>query len=183
MRSVVALIALTSLPACGAASQAPPAAVAPSPVADERCAVWNREVAFAHSVRDHDAAVFAEHVQAGAVFVSGGDALTRGRDAIVADWTPLIRGEALHLGWYPTSVVVTGDPRVVLSRGPYWIEKLKPDASPRLLTGTFQSVWVKEADGVWRVAIDGGTPPPAPASEADVEKIKAAAPVRCPAAG
>jgi uncharacterized protein (TIGR02246 family) len=144
-----------------------------------RCAVWDRENEFARSVADHDAKRFAEHVLPAAVFVDGGD-LLRGRDAIVAGWESIIRGEGFVLTWHPTSVEILGDSRVALSRGPYWIESTKPDANPKYLTGNFQSTWVEDADGVWRVAIDGGTPPPKPATEADVKKLAGSIPSTCP---
>jgi ketosteroid isomerase-like protein len=167
-------------PASSPAGAAP--AVSPLP-AVAACAVWDRELAFARSVQNHDARAFAEIVHPGAVFVEG-DTLHRGRDAVVKSWDDLIRGDKMRIDWHPTSVVLTGDPRVALSRGPYWIEVTKPDAKQRFLTGVFQSVWLKDDGGVWRVAIDGGpAPPPVPATEADVEKIKASLPARCPMAG
>jgi ketosteroid isomerase-like protein len=187
LTSFVAISASASCaPAAPPAPSASPSGAAPavsvSPAA-AACAVWDREVAFARSVQNHDARAFAEIVHPGAVFVER-DALQQGRDAVVKSWGDLIRGDAMRLDWHPTSVVLTGDPRVALSRGPYWIEVTKPDAKERFLTGAFQSVWLKDDDGVWRVAIDGGpAPPPVPATEADVAKIKASLPTRCPMAG
>jgi ketosteroid isomerase-like protein len=141
--------------------------------------VWDREVEFARSVQDHDARAFAEHVHPGAVFV-GGDSLQQGGAAIAEAWRGLLAGVSLRIDWHPTSVVLAGDGHVALSRGPYWIERLKPDANPRFLTGVYQSVWLQGRDGVWRVTIDGGTPEPVPATEADIAKIKASLPARCP---
>ena len=115
--------------------------------------MWDREVAFARSVETHDAAAFAEHVHPGAVFVDS-EGIAQGRDAIAKGWASIVRGDALHLGWRPASVVVTGDPRVALSRGPYWLVIAKPGETPRYMTGTYQSVWVKGRR--WRVARAGG---------------------------
>ena len=184
MRSILplpmALAALSCAPASPPPSIVlPPSASAPTTASATPCVVWDREVEFAKSVHDHDARAFGEHVQANAVFV--GDTVVRGREAIVDSWKGLLRGDDLHLEWHPTSVVFTGDHRLALSRGPYWIELVKPGASPRFLAGVFQSVWMLDADGIWRVTVDGGTAPPQPASEDDVEKIKAAIPAHCPA--
>jgi uncharacterized protein (TIGR02246 family) len=178
--AALALALLSCASAPRAAAPAAPEPAASAPRADEACIVWEREVGFARSVHDHDARAFAEHVHPGAVFLQGDGSMLRGRDAIVNDWGKIIRGEGLRLEWHPTSVVQTGAPDVALSRGPYWIELTKPDANPRFVTGVFQSTWVRGGDGVWRVVIDGGTPPPAPATEADVERIKSAIPARCP---
>jgi ketosteroid isomerase-like protein len=176
------LVALTSASCNAVPVRPPPAVAAPASPSLAACAVWDREVEFARSVQDHDARAFAEHVHPGAVFVEG-DALQRGRDAVVKSWEGLLRGDKMRIDWHPTSVVMTGDPRVALSRGPYWIEVLKPDAKERFLTGVYQSVWLLDEGGVWRVTIDGGTPPAVPASAADVEKIKASLPTKCPAGG
>ena len=172
-------MAVTS--SCGSAVPPPASAPALAPGA-VACAVWDREVEFARSVHDHDTHAFAEHVHAGAVFVES-DKVVRGREAIVASWAPILRGEGLRLEWHPTSVELTGDPHVALSRGPFWIEITKPDAKNRFLSGVFQSVWVKDLDGVWRVMIDGGTPAAAATTEEELEKVKAAIPAQCPSSG
>jgi uncharacterized protein (TIGR02246 family) len=142
--------------------------------------VWEREVSFARSVHDHDAHAFAEHVLPGALFLQGDGSVLRGRDAVVEGWKGIIRGEGVRLEWHPTSVIVTGDPRVALSRGPYWYEVTKPDAKHRFMRGLYQSTWVRDTDGAWRVTIDGGTPPPAPATEEDIQKLKESLAARCP---
>jgi ketosteroid isomerase-like protein len=131
-------------------------------------------------VKDHDARAFAEHVHPGATFVEGDGSVLRGRDAVVGSWASIIRGDDFHLEWYPTSVIQTGAPDVALSRGPYWIEFTKPDAKQRFLAGVFQSIWVRDTDGTWRVLVDGGTPSPAAATEGDIARLKSAIPVRCP---
>ena len=177
LASLARRLGLLGVVACAACATRPAASPASSP-SIAKCEVWAREVDFARAVREHDAAAFADHVQQGAVFVTG-DALLRGRAAVTSSWSAILRGEDLRLSWYPTEVIPTGDPRVVLSRGPYWIEIVKPGAT-RFLKGTFQSVWVKDSDGAWRVAIDGGTPPPVPATEGEVVTMKGSAPAKCP---
>jgi uncharacterized protein (TIGR02246 family) len=173
LRTMIALLGL-ALASCSAPLQTAP------PAHDETCLVWEREVSFASSVRDHDARGFAEHVLPGALFLEGDGKVLRGRDAIVEGWKAIIRGEGIRLEWHPTSVIVTGDPRVALSRGPYWYEVTKPDAKHRFMRGLYQSTWVRDGDGVWRVAIDGGTPPPAPATEEEIQKLRDSLSTRCP---
>jgi uncharacterized protein (TIGR02246 family) len=184
MRKPRFALALLGCIGCGDAHPTPAAAPlrpVPSSTNDASCVVWDREVSFARAVHDHDARAFAEHVQSGAVFVQGDGALLRGRDAIASDWDKIIRGDGLRLEWHPTSVVQTGAPGVALSRGPYWIEFTKPDAKQRFVTGSFQSLWVLDADGAWRVLVDGGTPAPTPATEDQLQTLKASIPQQCPA--
>jgi ketosteroid isomerase-like protein len=167
---------------CGCAGAGRPVAAPPSSPGATACSVWEREVGFARSVQEHEANAFAEHVHPGATFIDG-DSLLRGPAAIAEAWKVFLVGEKLRIDWHPRTVVLSGGGRVALSRGPYWIERMKPDANPRFLTGVYQSVWVQDADGVWRVTIDGGTPEPVPANEADVAKIKASLPAQCPTEG
>ena len=166
--------------ACASSPGASPSAPPTSLSSSSACAVWDREVAFARTVQDHDARAFATFVHPNAVFIDDGGALTRGRDAVVESWKGLLRGEAVHLDWHPTTVLLTGDGHTALSRGPYWVEIAKPGAPRRLLAGTFQSVWVLDGDGTWRVAIDGGTAAASATTDEALQKIKAGIPARCP---
>ncbi|MFI5299570.1 MAG: YybH family protein [Polyangiales bacterium] len=166
----------TSLLACAA-----PAAVSPTaPTTVSRaCDVWAREVSFAKSVADHDARAFAEHVLPGAVFVDGDTTFLRGREAIVEAWKSILAGEKYAFAWHPTAVFLTSDRHVAISRGPYWLEAKSPTAKAPRLSGYYQSTWVMDIDGAWRVAIDGGTPPAAPIGEAELTALKASIPTTC----
>jgi ketosteroid isomerase-like protein len=169
MRSTL-LLAGVFFPALAIAQQPPPP---PAPNADE-CAVWARESSFAKSVEDHDANAFAEHLHADASFISGRDSVARGRDAVIADWTPLIAGKDVRLHWYPDAVTVSGDSGVAVSRGPYWMENLAPDAKEKWMAGRFISTWVRDAKGTWHVLYDGGGGNvPKPATREEIDKLVA----------
>ncbi len=167
----VLLLAGLSLVADQAIAQTPSSV--PPPTADE-CAVWAREASFAQSVEDHDAKAFAEHLHPDAAFISGRDHVARGRDAVIAEWRGIVEGKELRFHWYPDAVTVAGDTGVAVSRGPYWIENLAPDAKDRYAAGRFISTWVRDAKGTWHVLYDGGgggNAKPVPAAE--IEKLKA----------
>ena len=135
-----------------------------------RCAVWQRELDFADALARHDAAAFASHLLMDAVFIGGDGQAVRGRDAIVASWSGLIEGTAPALRWYPDAVELSGDGRVALSRGPYWMDNPALPAEQRYLAGRFISTWLRGDDGQWRVAFDGGggnVPKPAKPAEAE----------------
>ena len=68
--------------------------------ADE-CAVWARELSFAQSVADHDAAAFAAHLHPDAAFGASRAEPTRGRDAIARRWAGIIEGKAVGAGLVP----------------------------------------------------------------------------------
>lgn len=146
------------------------------------CEVWNRELSFAQAVADHDADAFAEHLLPDSTFIGGNDQPTAGRDAIAIEWAPLIEGKGIRLHWYPQAVHVAGNGTVALSRGPYWMENPAPGAKPRYLAGRFISTWMRDADGTWHVAFDGGGGNvPKPASAADIERLQAGRKVCTPA--
>ena len=92
-------------------------AATPATVPQAECQVWQRELSFARSVADHDAAAFAEHLHPEAAF-GVSRTPTRGRDAITREWMPLIQGTTLKLSWYPAVVTLGGDGRTAYSSGP-----------------------------------------------------------------
>ena len=146
---------------------APSGQDATDPVADT-CVVWARETSFAQSVARHDAAAFAEHLHADAVFVDGGNRPMRGAGNIARGWAGLISGEGVLLHWYPDAVDVAADGSLALSRGPYWMEFPNAPVEKRYMQGRFISTWQRGDDGRWLVVFDGGggnVPTPATAGQ------------------
>jgi ketosteroid isomerase-like protein len=149
----------------------------------DECAVWQRELAFAQSVENHDAKAFAAHLHPGAVFAAGTENPVRGADAVLKNWAALIEGKPLRLRWRPNIVNIGGNRNVAISSGPYMMEDTRPDAKPRYRVGTFTTVWGRESTGAaWLVLFDGGG---AAATSVDdlaaAEKFMAQAPASCPA--
>lgn len=143
------------------------------------CEVWLRERSFAETVEAHDAEAFAAHLVGDTVFGAGGPAPVRGREAVVAEWKPIIDGKAFALRWHPQFVAIGADPSVAVSSGPAWTENFDPQAKHRFTVSRFNSVWKREADGQWRVLFDGGTPPK-PATAEEVARLVASLPAECP---
>jgi hypothetical protein len=125
------------------------------PASSEECVVWRRERSFAQSAEMHDAAAFASHLQAGTVFNAGTLEADHGRDRVTKSWGPFLEGKTTVLRWRPGIVNIGGDPRVAYSRGPYILETTR-DGRVGFGVGFYQTIWVKESDGVWRVLFDGG---------------------------
>jgi len=149
------------------------AANAAAPSAETaRCAVWQRELSFAHAVDQHDAAAFASHIESDAVFAANTPHPQRGRDSIVKQWKGLLEGKTLRVRWYPAWVVQGGSPDVVLSSGPALLENLAPNANPRYTLLAYSTVWHRGSDGTWRVMFDGGDEG-RPATAQDVANFEA----------
>lgn len=178
MRAIACLLIL-ALAATNVVAAESPTAI----MTAEECAVWQRERSFAASVEAHDTDAFISHLHADAVFIGGSGDLTRGASAIAESWQAIIAGEEMVLRWYPAAVTIAGDQRIALSRGPYWMEIAQAEGEPRRMTGQFISTWVKGDDGQWRVLYDGGGGnQPQPATEDDIDKLKADSAPRCGAA-
>ena len=173
----ITLALRVSLLLCAAIAAAPSQAGEPAVPEAARCAVWGRELSFAQSVADHDAAAFAEHLHANAVF-GVGNKPTRGRDAVVGEWTGIIDGSAVKLAWYPAIVSVGGDGTTAYSSGPALFEDPKTGATS---LSRFGSVWQRGTDGVWRVIFDDGSRP-VPADAAAVKAFHDGRRKECPAA-
>jgi ketosteroid isomerase-like protein len=108
-----------------------------------------REIAFAKTMADRDLEAFRSFVSLEAVFFDG-DVRQRGRDEIARAWAPFFEGASAPFSWHPDIVEVLASGDLALTSGPVW------DASGKE-AGRFNSIWRKEADGVWRVVFDKGS--------------------------
>ncbi|BDU15835.1 YybH family protein [Lysobacter auxotrophicus] len=177
------LSAVVLLSASAAAVAQTPPKPEPARMSPAECEVWARELSFAQSVADHDAAAFASHLEPDAAFGSSQPQPTRGREAIAKRWAGIVEGKRFKLAWYPTRTTIgagsAGD--VAWSSGPSLFEDLDPKSTQRYRIGAFHSVWHRGADGVWRVLFDDGIDP-RPATEAEAVAFRAGRQATCPQA-
>lgn len=134
------------------------AAAAPA-VSAIACPAWERELSFADSVRRHDAAAFAEHVDPDAVFSVGSKTPLHGRTTIVERWAGLVSGKAGRLDWYPDRVTAANSGDLAWSTGPALFEVADGKGGTTAMLSRFSSVWRRNADGEWRVVFDSGSDP------------------------
>jgi ketosteroid isomerase-like protein len=185
------LLAASSIALAAPATPAPALVSKPAPLpkpatnpkpamSAAECAVWDRERSFAQSVEAHDAVAFAEHIREDAVFEAGTPVPTRGRAEIVENWKDTIAGKGQLLRWYPDIVTIGGNPDIALSHGVFWLQDDTPNAKQRYRTGSFNTIWQKGADGVWKVLFDWGGLPPVAVTAEELAKLKAALPASCP---
>lgn len=175
------ILALLSLLPVAIATLAQPALAAPPVLTADECAVWLREMSFAKSVADHDAAAFAAHLHPQAAFGSSQPEPSRGREAIAREWAGLIEGKAVRLEWYPTRTTIGGERDIAWSSGPALWERLADGPQPKYAISHFRSVWHRGGDGQWHVLFDDGTAPKA-VTEAEAAAFRAARPAGCPGA-
>ncbi|HEX9580024.1 MAG TPA: nuclear transport factor 2 family protein [Gemmatimonadales bacterium] len=113
--------------------------------------VFTAESSFAATmaVRNHQA--FASFVAPDAIFF--GRQPLRSKAAVVEAWAPFFSGPEAPFSWRPEMVEVLDSGILALSSGPVRDPTGKQ-------TGTFNSIWRREADGRWLVVFDKGSPPP-----------------------
>jgi uncharacterized protein (TIGR02246 family) len=114
------------------------------------------DLEMAKAVSDRNLEKFNTLIADDAVFF--GRDVSRGREAVAKAWLPLFTDASMFLKWQPTEVHVSASGDLGYSIGTY--ERMSKDASgrPTAATGTYVSIWRKQADGKWRAVLDIGTP-------------------------
>ena len=105
------------------------------------------ERAFAATMHARDFEAFKAFLADEAVFLEREP--LRGKDEIAAAWAGYFEGSA-PFSWEPETVVVLDSGKLAYSTGPVYDPEGK-----RVMT--YNSVWRREAPGVWRIVFDRGT--------------------------
>lgn len=126
-------------------------AAAPAETIDTwQAQVFAAERAFAKTMADRDHAAFATLIADDALFFSPSKVL-RGRAEVAAGWKPFFDGRQAPFSWQPDQVEVLADGSLAHSSGPV------RDPAGKVVA-RFNSIWRREAAGVWRVVFDKGEP-------------------------
>ena len=110
--------------------------------------VFAAESSFAATMANRDSIAFATFVAPDAVFF-GEKSVLRGKQAVVDGWRRFFTGPDVPFSWRPEQVEVLASGTLAHSSGPVL------DAKGQRIA-TFNSVWRREADGIWRVVFDKG---------------------------
>ena len=112
--------------------------------------VRQTEIAFAKTLADRNPAAFASFLAAETVFFSSGR-VARGAKEVAERWKGFFEGPQAPFSWAPEAVEVLDSGTLAMSSGP-----VRDPSGKR--TGTFNSVWRREADGKWKIVLDNGCP-------------------------
>lgn len=120
--------------------------------------LYNLEAKFAQETAQGGGPAFAKWFANDAVELSNGQAPTIGKAAIVAGAT-----------WKPTDYQLTWTPEggrmgpagdMGFTWGHYEGHAKQPDGTPIVESGRYMTVWKKQADGSWKVALDASNEEP-----------------------
>jgi uncharacterized protein (TIGR02246 family) len=165
----VALVGALSLIGCAQQPAPPAAAVEPVRDAPADIAALNaaRE-AFMTGYEAGDAAAIGQLYMPDAISESNNQPSLVGRDAIVASLKGMFEQVTVKTTLTPAETRTLGN--VGLDRGTYTVTVTpKAGAPPSTSEGRYMVIYVKDADGTWRVSrdMDNGVMPPAPAAAAE----------------
>ncbi len=164
---VVAGMALSFTPRAGWGQLGFPDATAqpaPNPLADStvppgKMLLFDREARFARDVAARGGAGFASWFAGDGVVLSNGKAAVVGRAAIAksATWDP----KQYQLTWTTTDAQMSPAGDMGYAWGHFEGRSQDAGGHPVTTTGRFITVWQKQPDGSWKVALDAGADEPA----------------------
>ena len=89
--------------------------------------------------------------------------MARGKEASMAIFATLAALPEYSLNWKAEIAEVGGAADLGYTIGPYHMEFQDPEGNPVVIDGKFKTIWKKQADGAWKIAVDmfntNGAPP------------------------
>ncbi len=140
----------------------------PNPLADTsvnpgKVFLFQLEARFAADVARRGGAAFADWFAEDGVMLMNGRAPVTGREAIAksAKWT----ASEYQLTWTPTDAVMSTSGDMGYTWGHYEGHSKDAEGNPVETSGRYITVWRKQPDGSWKVALDAGANEPAAAGD------------------
>jgi ketosteroid isomerase-like protein len=144
------------------------AAETPNPLADTtmkpgKAFLFDLEAKFAKATAEGGGSSFATWFAEDGVSLANGQAPVHGRDAIArqATWSPKV----YQLVWTPTDGVMSPSGDMGYTWGHYEGRSHDSDGNAKVTTGRYLTIWRKEPDGSWKVALDASSDEPAGAGD------------------
>ena len=165
---VLAAASLASHPAWGQLPEPGTESTAPNPLLDPtanqgKILLFNLEARFAKDVAERGGAAFAQWFAPDGVILSNGVAPVVGQVAIAksSTWSP----KDYQLVWTPTDAVMDPSGDTGYTWGQYHGHGKDANGNPVETSGRFITIWRKQQDGTWKVALDAGANAPAEAGD------------------
>ena len=129
----------------------------------ERNAVLAADAAWSETPPDVDR--FVSYFTRDGIFLVGGAPPAEGAEAIRSDISDLFDTPGFSLSWSASKADVSASGDLGYTIGSYEITSNDPAGNPVTRPGKYLTVWKKQEDGQWKVAVDAPSenqPPPAP---------------------
>ena len=133
------------------------AACNPPNLAQERQALLAADLAFAEDVAQGGAEAWGSYFAEDGRWL-GAEGWVIGHNAIIEYAGELFADETAQLSWTPevAEVAYYGDMGYTI--GTYKFAQVEPDGEFVRMSGTYVTIWRKQNDGSWKVAVDIGNP-------------------------
>jgi ketosteroid isomerase-like protein len=160
--SICAGTAAAQLPEPGTQSTTPNPLV-DSSMSPGKILLFDLEARFAKDVAARGGAAFADWFAPDGVALGNGAPPVAGRVAIAksAAWSP----KAYQLTWTPTDAAMGPSGDMGYTWGHYEGHSKDANGNPVTTSGRYITIWRKQPDGSWKVALDAGSNEPAEAGE------------------
>lgn len=130
-----------------------------------RASLLNADAAWAQSAADKDAAAFVSFVADDGSLLPANSPILTEKNAMKEWASNLMTSPGYALHWEATTGVVSRTGDLGYTVGTYELTLNDADGNPMTDTGKYATVWEKEPDGKWKVAVDvfnSDLPPPVP---------------------
>lgn len=168
MRQLLSALAVSSLLASGCAP-AEESATQGVDLEAERASLMEADRAFyeAYSTSDSPLDALVAHFLDDARVLPPDAPMAQGVEEIRAVFGALEALPGYSLAWSPSTADVGGAGDLGYTIGAYHIEFKGPEGTPLAIDGKYTTVWKKQSDGAWKVAVDmfNGDGAPTPVAE------------------
>ena len=110
--------------------------------------VFDRENAFAKSMKDRDYQAFTSFIADEAIFFSG-DKPLKGKQEVLKTWKAYYESDSAPFSWQADIVEILESGDLALSNGPVYNSKGE-------LFAKFTSIWKRDHKGLWYIVFDKG---------------------------
>ena len=174
MRKIAIAILLMLLVSAAADAQRRRARKPAAPRTEDvaRAAILQADRDFAKAGASKDIEAFLRFIAEDGHAFPGGE-MSTGKPAFRELWAPLFKDPTVSISWAPVVAKASQSGDMGYTTGMYEIRGTGEDGTPKIRRGSYVTIWTKQPDGSWKVALDMGAPiPPKPAAQPAAEPDK-----------
>ncbi len=113
---------------------------------------------FARATAEKGVEGFAAFLAEDVVLLNGGAPIIYGRQGAIDMWSGLLTDPGASITWEPTMAVLAESGELGYTVGQYIMILTGENGERSVEKGKYVTIWRKQADGSWKVVLDGGNP-------------------------